>query len=126
MATRTLVSLGDERIARLDRIAAQNGRSRAAVIRDAVDMLIANDAEDIDRQRRLAALRAGFGAWKDRTDIGDAVEWQRRERAGWTRPWDDDYEDVKAEFPDLFDEEDDRQRAIHLQLVRDAQARRKP
>jgi len=118
MASRTLVSLGDERIARLDQIAAELGRSRAALIRDAVDRLIASDAEEGDRQRRLAALRAGFGAWNDRTDIGDAVEWQRRERAGWTRPWDDDYEDVKAEFPDLFDAEDDRQRSIYLDQLR--------
>lgn len=121
MASRTLVSLGDDRIARLDQIAAVHGRSRAALIRDAVDRLIASDAEEEDRLRRLAALRAGFGAWKDRTDIGDAVEWQRRERASWTRPWDDDYEDVKAEFPDLFDAEDDRQRAIYLDQLRGVQ-----
>ncbi len=56
--------------------------------------------------------------WKDRTDIGDSVEWQRRERASWTRPWDDDYDDVKAEFPDLFDEEDDRQRQIYLDMLK--------
>ena len=61
-------------------------------------------------------LEAGFGLWKDRTDIGDAVEWQRRERASWTRPWDDDYETVKEEFPDLFDAEDDRQRQIYLDM----------
>ncbi|MDP9056179.1 MAG: ribbon-helix-helix domain-containing protein [Pseudomonadota bacterium] len=121
MASRTLVSLGDDRIARLDQIAAVHGRSRAALIRDAVDRLIASDAEEEDRLRRLAALRAGFGAWKDRTDIGDAVEWQRRERASWTRPWDDDYEDVKAEFPELFDAEDDRQRAIYLDQLRGVQ-----
>ncbi|WP_242137463.1 MULTISPECIES: ribbon-helix-helix domain-containing protein [unclassified Sphingomonas] len=121
MASRTLVSLGDDRIARLDQIAAELGRSRAAVIRDAVDRLIASDAEEGDRQRRRTALRAGFGAWKDRTDIGDAVEWQRRERASWTRPWDDDYEGVKAEFPDLFDAEDDRQRAIYRDQLRGVQ-----
>jgi hypothetical protein len=63
------------------------------------------------------AVRIGFGAWKDRTDIGDSVEWQRRERASSTRYWDDDYEEVKAEFPDLFDAEDDRQRQIHLDMV---------
>ena len=58
-----------------------------------------------------------FGIWKDRTDIGDSVEWQRRERASWTRPWDDDYEEVKAEFPDLFDEWDDRERRRYLDMV---------
>ena len=62
-------------------------------------------------------LDQAFGAWKDRTDIGDSVEWQRRERASWTRPWDDDYEDVKAEFPDLFDEHDDKERQRYLDMV---------
>ena len=59
-------------------------------------------------------IEQGFGAWKDRDDIGDAVEWQRRERASWTRPWDFDYEEVRAEFPDLFDAEDDREHERHL------------
>lgn len=116
MAARVLISLGDERAAQLDRLAEQRGASRSALIREAVDKLVA-DSELSDADRRLAGLRAGFGAWKHRTDVGDAVEWQRRERASWTRPWDDDYEDVKAEFPDLFDAEDDRQRQIFLDMV---------
>lgn len=118
MATRTLISLGDERLARLDRIAVARGQSRAALIRDAVDRMIADEDDAQERARRREGLRAGFGAWKDRTDIGDAVEWQRRERASGTRPWDSDYEEVKAEFPDLFDEEDDRQRQIYLSMQR--------
>jgi hypothetical protein len=64
-------------------------------------------------QSPLDWIEAGFGAWKDRTDIGDSVEWQRRERAASTRPWDPDYPEVRAEFPDLFDEEDDREHALH-------------
>lgn len=116
MVTRVLISLGDERTAQLDRLADQRGASRSALIREAVDKLVA-DSELSDADRRLAGLRAGFGAWRHRTDIGDAVEWQRRERASWTRPWDDDYEDVKAEFPDLFDAEDDRQRRIYLDMI---------
>jgi predicted transcriptional regulator len=113
MTDRTLVALGDDRLAQLDRIARERGQSRSALVREAVDRYLADNEID-DRQRRLAALRAGFGAWKNRIDIGDAVEWQRRERASWTRPWDDDYEEVKAEFPDLFDEQDDRERAHYL------------
>ena len=116
MATRILISLGDERTAQLDSLAEQRHASRSALIREAVDKLIEDSALS-DRDRMLAGLRAGFGAWKGRTDIGDAVEWQRRERASWTRPWDDDYEDVKAEFPDLFDAEDDRQRQIYLDVA---------
>ncbi len=106
--TRILADLPDEEIKRLDRIAAEQGKSRASVLREAVSAY---------RVEPLDWIRKGAGAWKGRTDIGDSVEWQRRERASWTRPWDDDYEDVKAEFPDLFDAEDDRQRQIYLDMV---------
>jgi predicted transcriptional regulator len=109
---RILADLPEEDIKRLDRIAQEQGKSRAAVLREAVSAYRAQPSQDdkswIDR---------GFGLWKDRTDIGDAVEWQRRERASWTRPWDDDYEDTKAEFTDLFDAEDDRQRQIYLGMI---------
>lgn len=109
--TRILADLPDEDIKWLDQLAEQQGKSRAAVLREAVASYRAQPADD-----DLSWLDAGFGLWKDRADIGDAVEWQRRERASWTRPWDDDYEDVKAEFPDLFDAEDDRQRQIYLDM----------
>ncbi len=111
--TRILADLPDDDIAWLDAKAADEGRSRAAVVREAVS----NYRSQIPAKGEKDWLDAGFGAWAHRTDIGDSVEWQRRERAGWTRPWDDDYEDVKAEFPDLFDAEDDRQRQIYLDLA---------
>lgn len=103
--TRILADLPEEDIKWLDRIAEEQGKSRASVLREAVEAYRAGAPADW--------LEAGFGAWKDRTDIGDAVEWQRRERASWTRPWDPDYEEVRAEFPDLFDEEDDREHELH-------------
>ncbi|WP_187334810.1 ribbon-helix-helix protein, CopG family [Novosphingopyxis iocasae] len=106
--TRILADLPDEDIKWLDALAAEQGKSRASILREAVSAYRAEAPKDW--------LDIGFGAWADRNDIGDAVEWQRRERASWTRPWDDDYEDVKAEFPDLFDEEDDRQRRIYLEM----------
>lgn len=120
MATRVLVTLGEERTARLDQLAGNVGQSRSALIRDAVDRYLSMENPEQERERRLAGLRAGFGAWRHRTDIGDAVEWQRRERAGWTRPWDADYDEVRAEFPDLFDEADDRERA-HWKAVAERQ-----
>jgi hypothetical protein len=103
---RTLVDIPEEDVRWLDQKAAELGKSRTALVREAVAAYRADAPKDW--------IDAAFGIWKDRTDIGDAVEWQRRERASWTRPWDDDYEEVKAEFPDLFDEYDDRERAIHL------------
>ena len=110
--TRILADLPDEEIKRLDRIAAEQGKSRASVLREAVSAYrVEPDVTD------LSWIDAGFGAWKGRMDIGDSVEWQRRERASWTRAWDDDYEETKAEFPDLFDAEDDRQRQIYLDMV---------
>lgn len=110
--TRILADLPEDDVKWLDETAVALGRSRASLLRDAVAFFRGNPAVD----QNLDWLEAGFGLWKDRTDIGDAVVWQRRERASWTRPWDDDYDDVKAEFPDLFDEEDDRQRQIYLDM----------
>lgn len=102
----------DDDIKWLDARAAEEGKSRASLLREAV----ATYKAQTEPKNKLDWLDAGFGAWRDRTDIGDSVEWQRRERASWTRPWDDDYEEVRAEFPDLFDEEDDRQRQIYLDM----------
>ena len=112
---RTIVDIPEDDIRWLDEKAARTGKSRTALVREAVEAYRAETASE--PHRILAALRAGFGAWKGRTEIGDSVEWQRRERASWTRPWDDDYDEVKAEFPDLFDEEDDRQRRIYLDML---------
>ncbi len=105
---RILADLPEDDIQWLDRKAAEQGKSRAALLREAIAAYRADAPDDW--------LKRGFGLWKERADIGDAVEWQRRERASWTRPWDDDYDDVRAEFPDLFDEEDDRERAHYLAL----------
>ncbi len=107
--TRILADLPDEDVKWLDQLAVEQGKSRAALLREAVSAYRADVPKDW--------LEIGFGAWKDRKDIGDAVEWQRRERANSTRAWDDDYEEVKAEFPELFDEEDDRQRRKHLEMI---------
>ncbi|MCP3735384.1 ribbon-helix-helix protein, CopG family [Sphingomonas sp. RP10(2022)] len=109
---RTLIDLPEDDMKWLDQRAAEQGKSRAALVREAVTQYRAETPQSKD----MSWLDDAFGIWKDRTDIGDAVEWQRRERASWTRPWDDDYEDVKAEFPDLFDAEDDRQRQIYLDM----------
>lgn len=111
--TRILADLPDDDIKWLDRLAEEQGKSRAAVLREAVATYKAQSQPSSDKNW----LDQAFGIWKDRTDIGDSVEWQRRERASWTRPWDDDYEEVKAEFPDLFDEWDDRERQRYLDMI---------
>jgi predicted transcriptional regulator len=119
--TRILADLPDDDIKWLDQLAAEQGKSRAAVLRDAVSTFKAQASPASGKDW----LDQAFGIWKDRTDIGDAVEWQRRERASWTRPWDDDYEEVKAEFPDLFDEHDDRERQRYLGMAADKRPSRK-
>jgi predicted transcriptional regulator len=111
--TRILADLPDEDIKWLDQLAAEQGKSRASVLREAVTAYRAETPPSGDKDW----LDQAFGIWKDRKDIGDSVEWQRRERASWTRPWDDDYEEVKAEFPDLFDEYDDKERQRYLDMV---------
>jgi len=120
--TRILADLPDEDLKWLEQRAAELGKSRASVLRDAVAEYKAQSQPSSD----LAWLDQAFGAWKERTDIGDSVEWQRRERASWTRPWDDDYEDVKAEFPDLFDEWDDRERKRYLAMAAGKAPEEKP
>lgn len=102
---RTLVDIPDDDIRWLDGKAEAEGKSRAAIVREALAAYRADRSSDwIDR---------GFGLWKDREDIDDALRLQRRMRAEWTRPWDPDYDEVRAEFPDLFTEEDDRERERH-------------
>jgi len=99
---RFLADLSDDDVKWLDQCAREQGKSRAAVLREAVSAYRSEGSKDwIDQ---------GFGVWKDRTDLGDAVDEQRRLRAEATRPWDADYDAVHAEFPDLFTGEDDRER----------------
>lgn len=70
---RTLIDLPERDIERLDALARQRKVSRAAVIRQAVERHL-NDNED------NSWIRRGAGRWKHRTDIGDAVEYQRSMR----------------------------------------------
>jgi hypothetical protein len=111
---RTLIDIPQADVQWLDQKAAEQGKSRAALVREAIAAFRAQLASASGKDW----LDQAFGIWKDREDIGDAVEWQRRERASWTRPWDDDYEEVRAEFPDLFDKDDDRERQRYLEMTR--------
>lgn len=110
--TRILADLPDEDIRWLDARAAEQGKSRASVLREAVSAY-----KEQAGLKGKAWLDIGFGAWKDRPDLGNPVEWQRRERAASTGYWDGQYEEVKAEFPDVFDERDDRQRQLYLEML---------
>jgi hypothetical protein len=69
---RTLVDIPEDDIAWLDRKATEQGKSRTAIVREAVHAY--RSKTDVDW------IAQGAGYWKDRTDIGDAVEYQRELR----------------------------------------------
>lgn len=81
--TRILADLPEEDIKKLDALAARTKRSRAAAIRDAVRMYLVQNADD------RSWIERGYGYWAGRTDIGDAVEYQRAVREDRTS-----YEDL--------------------------------
>ena len=119
--TRILADLPDEDIRWLDARAAEQGKSRASVLREAVASYKAEAAAEDN----LGWLEAGFGLWT-RHGVGcDPHDYDRKRRAEWTRAWDDDYEEVRAESPDMFDEYDDRERAHYRALQAKAAANRK-
>ena len=115
--TRILADLPDDDIEWLDRLAAEQGKSRASVLREAVSAYRADAPKDW--------IDAGFGLWARHGISIDPATYDRQRRAEWTRPWDDDYEEVRAESPEMFTEEDDRERAHYLALAAKAAGRRK-
>jgi len=115
--TRILADLPDDDISWLEARAAEQGKSRASVLRDAVKAYRADTPKDW--------LEAGFGLWARHGIAIDPHEYDRQRRAEWTRPWDDDYEEVRAESPECFTEEDDRERAHYLALSKKAADKRK-
>jgi predicted transcriptional regulator len=79
---RTLVDIPADDIEKLDALARRHKRSRAAAIREAVKLYLAQKGDNKDWIER------GYGYWADRTDIGDGVEYQRAIREDRT-PYED-------------------------------------
>ena len=71
---RILIDIPDEDIASLDGLARRNNGSRSAEVREAVRLYLRGRAGGDWIER-------GRGYWKDREDIGDAVDFQRAVRA---------------------------------------------
>ncbi len=109
--TRILADLPDDDLKWLDARAAEQGKSRASVLREAVSAYKAQSPAGLDW------LDKGFGLWARHGIEYDPHEYERKRRAEWTRYWDDDYEEARAESPDMFDDEDDRQRRIYLDML---------
>lgn len=80
--TRILADLPDEDIAKLDARAAEQGKSRAALVREAVRLFLVQGDRSNDWIERYAGL------WADRDDIPDGVEYQRAIRED-RRPYDE-------------------------------------
>jgi hypothetical protein len=71
--TRILADLPDDDIKWLDRVAEEQGKSRAAVLREAVTSYKSRSAA----AGKVGWIARGAGYWKHRADIGDAVDYQR-------------------------------------------------
>ncbi|WP_375286626.1 ribbon-helix-helix protein, CopG family [Sphingomonas sp.] len=69
---RTLVDIPEDDISWLDARARSEGKSRAAVVREAVSTFRAERSDPAD----TSWIDEGAGYWSDRTDIGDSVEYQ--------------------------------------------------
>ena len=82
--TRILADLPDEDIKWLDARAAEQGKSRASVLREAV----ATYKAQTPAPGKKDWIERGAGLWKDRTDIPDGVEYQRAMREDRT-PYED-------------------------------------
>lgn len=82
--TRILADLPEEDIKWLDARAAEQGKSRASVLRDVVAAYKAQSPADGNK----SWIARGAGLWKDRADIGDGVEYQRAIRED-RRPYED-------------------------------------
>lgn len=67
---RALIDIPEDDLAKLDALARRNKRSRAAEVREALRL-------HLGRRSGKDWITRGAGYWKDRDDIGDAVEYQR-------------------------------------------------
>ncbi|GAA0669432.1 hypothetical protein FHT00_000453 [Sphingomonas insulae] len=110
---RTLIDLPEDDMKWLDRRAAEQGKSRAALVREAVSQYRAETPAADD----MSWLDNAFGLWARNGIASDPKDYDRQQRAEWTRPWDDDYEEVRAGSPECFTSEDDKERAHYLALM---------
>lgn len=82
--TRVLADLPDDDIKWLDARAAELGKSRASLLREAV----ATYKAQTPVPGKKDWIERGYGYWAGRTDIGDGVEYQRAIREDRT-PYDE-------------------------------------
>jgi hypothetical protein len=79
---RTLIDLPEDDVQWLDRKADSEGKSRAAVVREAISQFRATEGRK--------GIERYFGLWKSRDELGDGLNYQRRIRGEWDRDGDSD------------------------------------
>nr|WP_217352635.1 ribbon-helix-helix protein, CopG family [Sphingomonas sp. ID1715] len=77
-----MTDIPDDDLRKLDALASESKKSRAAAIREAVKLYLVQNDRGNDWIERWAGL------WKDRDDIPDGVEYQRAMRED-RRPYED-------------------------------------
>lgn len=77
---RILTEIPEEDLQKLDALALRRKSSRAAAIRDAVRLYLAQQAD------ARSWIARGAGYWKDRAELADGVEYQREVRQDRSRP----------------------------------------
>ena len=70
---RTIIEVPDEIIRNLDQISAQQKKSRAATIREAIQLYL--------DERKTASSEEAFGLWKETAE--DGLQFQERIRSEW-------------------------------------------
>jgi Ribbon-helix-helix protein, copG family len=98
--TRILADLSDDDIKWLDARAAEQGKSRASVLREAVSAY----RTGAPPSGNADWLEAGFGLWAKYGFSEDGMEYQNRMRNEWVREWDPEYDPSK--HGSLTDEKD--------------------
>lgn len=81
---RFLADIPDDDVKWLDARARKEGKSRAAVLRDAISSYIAAGSRD--------GLEKFFGLWERHGSTADGLDYERKMREQWVREWDAEYD----------------------------------
>ncbi len=79
---RFLADLSDDDVKWLDSRAAEESKSRAAVLREAVSAYRAEQSKQ--------GIERYFGLWARHGSAVDGLDYERRMRGEWDRDWDDE------------------------------------
>ena len=70
---RTIIEVPDDIIKNLDRVSKQEQKSRAAVVREAIQLYL--------DKKQVVSSEVAFGLWKKRVE--DGLQYQKKIRAEW-------------------------------------------